>query len=290
MKKESHRGSFGYFDEISEKPIDFALDFCAISHYNGYDIKIGGTGHLGELIAVLSGKGGTGKTSVCAGICTALARDGCSVLAIDCDMGLQNLDISLGMSDCGALSFLDVCEGGYPLSQAAVHPRFETLSFLTAPVCRSAESINSDAFRTMLHQARKSFDYVFLDAPAGIDAGFELAARHAQRILLVTGADPGAVRDAARAGQKLELMGKDQVRLVVNRVNRRLFSSMSTTVDDIMDQTGLPLVGVVPEDPNVMLAAAVQVPLIEYTQRGASKAIRAIARRIQGLNVPISMK
>ena len=245
---------------------------------------------MGELIAVLSGKGGTGKTSVCAGICTALARDGFSVLAIDCDMGLQNLDISLGMSDCGALSFVDVSEGGYELGQAAKHPQFEKLSFLTAPVSRSADSINRNAFRAMVKNARRSFDYVFLDAPAGIDAGFELAARHAQRILLVTGADPGAVRDAARAGQKLELMGKTDVRLVVNRVSKRLFSGMSTTVDDIMDLTGLPLIGIVPEDPNVILAAALEQPLILYTQRGASKALTAIARRLEGHQVPLSMR
>ena len=76
---------------------------------------------MGELIAVLSGKGGTGKTSVCAGLATALARRGNRVRAIDCDMGLQNLDISLGLSDSGALSFLDVCEGDYRLDQAAKH-------------------------------------------------------------------------------------------------------------------------------------------------------------------------
>ena len=58
---------------------------------------------MAELIAVLSGKGGTGKTSVCAGLATALARDGLRVLCIDCDIGLQNLDIALGISELGAL-------------------------------------------------------------------------------------------------------------------------------------------------------------------------------------------
>ena len=77
---------------------------------------------MGELFAVLSGKGGTGKTSVCAGIATALAAEGKRVLCIDCDIGLRNLDISLGMSDSGALSFADVSEGSYSLEQAAVHP------------------------------------------------------------------------------------------------------------------------------------------------------------------------
>lgn len=245
---------------------------------------------MGELIAVLSGKGGTGKTSVCAAVCTALADSGYKVLAIDCDVGLQNLDIPLGMSEQCALSFADVCEGGYDLSQAAVHPRFQTLSFLTAPVNRSADQLDGEAFGNLLKQARDQFDYVFLDAPAGIDAGFELAARYAQKIILVTLADPAAVRDATRAGQRLELMGKTDVRLVVNRVNRKLFSNMSITIDDMMDQTGLPLLGVVPEDANVTLAAAFGRPLVEYTKRGAVPSIRAIAKRLTGLTVPLSLK
>ena len=243
---------------------------------------------MGELIAVLSGKGGTGKTSVCAAVSTALARMGHRVLAIDCDMGLQNLDISLALSDSGAISFLDVCEGGYSRSQAAKHHQFETLSFLTAPLNRTAESVDSEAFRDMVRRAKREFDYIFLDAPAGIDAGFELAAKYADRCLIVTGADPAAMRDAARAASRLELMGKTDVKLIVNRVSRRLFSTMSVTVDDVMDTAGLPLIGVVPEDQNVTLAAAFGAPLITYTTRGAAKACEAIAKRLEGRHVPLS--
>ena len=68
---------------------------------------------MGEVLAVLSGKGGTGKTSVCAGLATALAAEGLQVLCIDCDVGLRNLDISLGMSDSSALSFWEVFHGGF---------------------------------------------------------------------------------------------------------------------------------------------------------------------------------
>ena len=203
-------------------------------------------------------------------------------------MGLKNLNSSLALSDGGALSFLEVCEGGYSLDQAAKHHQFETLSFLTAPINRAAESVDAESFRAMMRDARREFDYIFLDAPAGIDAGFELAARFADRILIVTGADPAAVRDAARAAQRLELMGKDEIRLVVNRVSRRLFSTMSLTVDDVMDNAGLPLIGVVPEDQNVTLAAAFGTPLISYTNRGAAKACEAIAKRLEGRHVPLS--
>ena len=130
---------------------------------------------MGELIAVLSGKGGTGKTSLCAGIAEALALQGEKVLCIDCDVGLRNLDIALGISQIGALSFLEVCSGGYALEQATVHPVYPGISFLTAPMNCPVEDIDLDAFGLMLQQARTRFSYVLLDAPAGIEAGFRLA-------------------------------------------------------------------------------------------------------------------
>ena len=244
---------------------------------------------MGELIAILSGKGGTGKTSVCAGLATALADQGRKVLCIDCDIGLRNLDISLGLAELGALSFLDVCGGGYGLEQATKHPQYETLFFLTAPMNCPAEQVDQAAFARMLRDSRERFDYVFLDAPAGIDEGFRLAAKFADRILLVTGPDPAAIRDAGRAGELLELMGKERVRLIVNRINKKIAANLDLTVDDIMDRAGLPLMGVMPEDTNVVLAAAYGSPLLKVTRRGAAAACKRIAKRIQGLNVPITL-
>ena len=242
---------------------------------------------MGEVIAVLSGKGGTGKTSLCAGIATSLAKMGETVLCIDCDIGLRNLDISLGMTDSGALSFQDVCAGGYELNAAARHPLYPTLQFLTAPMNCQAEDIDADAFGAMLRQARKQFKFIFLDAPAGIDAGFRLCAGHADRAILVTGADPASVRDATRAGQLLEAMGKTQIRILVNRVSEKLLDTVKITIDDVMDQAGLPLLGYVPDDPCVTLAAAFEKPLIAYTKKGAAAACLRIAKRIQGLYVPV---
>ena len=245
---------------------------------------------MGELIAVLSGKGGTGKTSLCAGIATALAQMGEKVLCIDCDVGLRNLDISLALTDCGALSFVDVYKGGYSLSQAATHITYPTLSFLTAPVNLQAENVDSKAFGTMLRQARREFDYIFLDAPAGLDAGFTLCATHADRIILVTNPEPSAIRDAARTGQKLELMKKHSVRIIVNRVRKKLLDVTKRTIDDVMDESGLPLLGVVPEDENVTLAAAFETPLLKYTRKGAAAACKRIAKRIQGRPEPIDLR
>ncbi len=242
---------------------------------------------MGELIAVLSGKGGTGKTSVCAGLAEALAQSGANVLCIDCDVGLRNLDIALGICELGTISFMDVCNGTYPLEAATVHPVYPNLKFLTAPVNCPVEDIDRFAFARMLDQARGHFHYIFLDAPAGIDAGFRLAAMCADRVILVTGADPAAIRDARQAADRLELMGKTNVRLVVNRISKKMAAAMSLTVDDVMDEAGLPLLGIVPEDPNVVLAAAFCQPLLGYTTKGAAAACKRIAKRLRGLRVPI---
>ena len=244
---------------------------------------------MAELIAVLSGKGGTGKTSVCAGLAAALAQGGEQVLCIDCDAGLRNLDISLGLSQFSALSFLDVCQGGYSLDMAVRHPLYPSLAFLTAPVSCPAEEVDPAAFGAMLEQARKSFSFVLLDAPAGIDAGFRLAARYADRILLVTGPDPAAIRDAARAADELERMGKTNVRLIVNRISKKMAAVLHLTVDDIMDSAGLPLMGLVPEDSNVMLATAFKQPLLAFTKKGAAAACCRIAKRLQGMKVPVKI-
>lgn len=244
---------------------------------------------MGEAIAVLSGKGGTGKTSVCAGIATALAEAGLSVLCIDCDIGLRNLDISLGLSQTGGLSFADITCGNYTLSQAARHPLYPTLQFLTAPMNCPANKIDQPAFAELLRNARKEFQFIFLDAPAGIDAGFQLAARFADRVILVTGADPAAVRDAARAGELLDLMGKPDVRMVVNRINEKMVKAMALTVDDVMDRAGLPLLGIVPEDPKVTLNAAFGKPLLHRNKKNAAAACRRIAKRLRGLNIPVAL-
>lgn len=243
---------------------------------------------MGELIAVVSGKGGTGKTSVCAGIATALAESGKRVLCADCDVGLRNLDISLGMSDCGGLSFLDVSEFGYELENAPHHPIYDNLSFLTAPMNRSPEDINTESFIALFQRARERFDYIFLDAPAGVDAGFRLVCAAADSFLVVTGAGPAAVRDAARVGELLELAGKTNAKLIVNRVDKDLLSTVRLTIDDVMDTAGLPLLGIVLEDCHVTLAAAFGLPLLKYASRcEATRDFRRIAARLQGYHKPI---
>ena len=156
---------------------------------------------------------------------------------------------------------------------------------------RRPDQIDADGFKKLLMTARRNYDFLFLDAPAGVDAGFKMAAACADRCIVVTGPGPAALRDAMHTGQVLELMGKHNVRLVVNRIQPKLFRSMQITVDDMMDTAGLPLLGILPEDPNVTLAATFNRPLLTYKPRSAAaQAGIRISKRILGLPVPVSIR
>ena len=242
---------------------------------------------MGQVIAITSGKGGTGKTTLCAAIASCLAAEGYRVLCIDADMGLRNLDISLGMADLAPLSFADVLFERYSLSEATPHPEIPNLYLLSAPVVENPETIRFQDFGSLLDTVREHFDFCLIDSPAGIGDGFYFATAYADRVLIVAMPDPASLRDAAGTADQLRLMGKQDLRLIVNRVSPRLFRRMKWTVDDIMDETGLPLLGVVPSDDHVVLAAAANQALIRRTDLGAARASLHIARRLTGKRVPL---
>ncbi len=240
---------------------------------------------MGTVITVTSGKGGTGKTTVTGGVASCLARLGKTVLCIDMDIGLRNLDISLGLSDRALMDFADVALGNCPLARAAVsHPDLPNLSLLTAPM-RLPPHVTAGSIRALLRTARDRYDYIFIDCPAGLGPGFQLATCGADRALVVATNDASSLRDAQRAVE--ELYRLHQVHLVMNRIQPKLLRELRTTIDDAMDAAGLPLIGVIPEDRRVILAANMGRPLILEGRRGAANACLNIAKRIEGYRVPI---
>lgn len=242
---------------------------------------------MGEVVAVVSGKGGTGKTTVCAALATCLAEEGLRVLCIDADVGLRNLDIALGMPDQPVIAFTDVLAGNYALSDAAEHPQWPALRLFTAPTRETNAPIELPAFGKLLEQARAEFDFCLIDAPSGVGDGFRLATRYADRYLLVATPDPASIRDAGCAADLLSLDGKEELHLIVNRVLPKMFTRMELTVDDMMDNVGLPLLGLVPEDNRVVLSAAAGKPLILSGEHGAAEACLRISRRLRGIPTPL---
>lgn len=239
---------------------------------------------MGTAVMITSGKGGTGKTSLTAGVASCLAALGHRVLCIDLDIGLRNLDLVLGLSDRAVMDFSDVMAYRCPLMSAAVEqPEIKGLFLLTAPL--TPGGLDSQRFREVVEEAKESFDYVFMDSPAGLDGGFQLAMGAADRAIVVSAVDPAALRDAQRAVSELHALS--QLHLVMNRVEPKLIRKLHTSIDNAMDAAGLPLLGVVPEDPQVSLAANQGYPLIVKASKGAAIGYRNIALRIEGRRVPV---
>ena len=243
---------------------------------------------MGQIIAVVSGKGGTGKTSFTAMVGKALAELGKRTLCLDCDVGLRNLDLAMGMSDCALMDFTDVISGRVPLDRAAVqHPKYPDLYLLTAPVTLRGTQIEQSEMASLLDEIREQFDFCLIDASAGLGRAFHLATDSADRAIVIATTDPPSLRDAQRTVMELRAFPTGKLHLVVNRVRRRLLKSLHANIDDAMDAAGLPLLGVIPEDEDVpaLLGRGLLGEFGYYS--GADRACRNIALRLCGQRIPL---
>ena len=240
---------------------------------------------MSESIAVGSGKGGVGKTSVVAGVSTCLAAMGYRVLAVDADIGLRNLDIVLGLSDMTALDFGDVLRGNATLERAVVYNNTtENLCLLNAPF--SLEESYDAGFGKMIESAKELFDYCIIDCAAGLGRSLRMATSAADRVLIVTTLDKTSLRDSALAVELAVNLGAPKVEMIVNRVRPRITAkAKSPNVDDAIDIVRAQLIGVVPEDDRVIISANREIPIIKQASDGAALVYYNIARRIIGQQV-----
>ena len=234
---------------------------------------------MGQTISVVSGKGGTGKTSFTANVGMALAQMGHPTLCLDCDVGLRNLDIVMVMTDRAVMDFTDVLAGRCTLEEAAAaHPKQKNLFLLTAP--NRETWVDESLFQGLFEEINRKFDYCLVDAPAGLGIGFRLAISGADRAVVVTTTEASSLRDAQKT--VMELKNLRTVHLVVNRCRKKLLKSLHQTIDDAIDTAGLPLLGVVPEDETMPLYAGRDIPLLLSGNDCAAQAYRNIARRLDG--------
>lgn len=245
-------------------------------------------GSMFKVILVASGKGGTGKTSMTANVAAALAQKGHKTLVVDSDVGLRNLDIVLGMSDLVVFSFADVALGIVSLEQAAAkHHDLDNLYLLTAPI--ELPKLDEDKITNIITEAQnQGFEYVIIDSPAGLGDEIKLFACISTQAIVVTMPDTASVRGAERVARLLEQENIMRIRIVVNRVRPSLIrQGVMGNIDDIMDEVGIPLLGVVPEDENVISYGSNGKCLIKHKKGGASTAFYNIAQRIDGVRLPI---
>jgi len=236
----------------------------------------------GRAIVVTSGKGGVGKTTTTANVGVALAASGARVVLIDADVGLRNLDIVLGLEARVRHHVLDVLEGNAELDDALVSDkRVPSMKLLAASQTREKDDVDTDAFRRLVEQLRERFDYVLVDCPAGIEKGFRNAIAGADEAIIVCTPEVSAVRDADRV---VGLLGERvKISLIVNRLRPALVRrGKMLSVDDVNAILRLPLLGVIADEPSVIVATNKGEPIALDTASSTGAEYRKIAGRIVG--------
>lgn len=207
---------------------------------------------MGRSIVITSGKGGVGKTTVCACLAVALARTGKRVVCVDADITLNNLDMLLGLENGVIYDLYDVVEGNCRLRQALLHYPYCAGLYLL-PSVHPCGDIDARAFCEVMHTLAENHDFVLIDCPAGIDEGFARAAAAATEALLVTTPTATALRDADKVLGLLDAYKMNSVALVVNRVRGDLvMDGEMLAVEDIARILRIRCAGCIPEDDSVL--------------------------------------
>ncbi len=241
----------------------------------------------GKVFVITSGKGGVGKSTNTANLGTGLAILGRKVVVVDADIGLRNLDMILGLENRIVYDLVNVVERTCKISQALIRDkRYKNLFLLPAAQTRTKDAVNSEQMIDLTEKLRKVFDYVLIDCPAGIETGFQNAVAGADMALLVTTPEVSAVRDVDRVIGLLEASGKRNPKLIINRLNPELVrrGDMLDT-EAILQILAVDLIGVVPEDGNMVSYTNRGEPAILTEKSLAGKAFKNIVRRLEGEQV-----
>ena len=241
-----------------------------------------------RIIVITSGKGGVGKTTTTANLAVALANEGHRVVAIDGDVGLRNLDVIMGLENRIVYTLVDVIEGTCRLNQAMIRDkRIDNLYMIPTAQSRTKDAVSSEQMLEICSQLRSEFDFVLIDSPAGIEAGFRNAAAGADEALVVTTPEVSAVRDADRIIGLLESMEKAPISLIINRIKPEMVKrGEMLAIQDVLDILAVELIGAIPDDESVVTSSNKGEPLTFSNGSLATKAFLNIAKRICGNDVP----
>jgi septum site-determining protein MinD len=242
-----------------------------------------------RVITVTSGKGGVGKTTMVANLGIALAVHGQRVVVIDADVGLRNLDVLLGLENRIVYDLVDVIEGRCRLRQALVRDkRLSELFLLPAAQTRDKSAVQPEDMVRVCDSLREQHDFVLVDSPAGIELGFRFAIAPADEILIVTNPEVAAVRDADRIIGLIEAEEQGPARLIINRIKPDMVRrGEMLDIADVVELLAVDLIGIVPEDQAILVAANRGQPLAFSSDSStAGRAFHNIARRLLGEDVP----
>jgi septum site-determining protein MinD len=254
---------------------------------------------MAQVLVVTSGKGGVGKTTSSASIGTALAQSGQTVVMVDFDVGLRNLDLIMGAERRVVFDLISVIQGTAKLGQALIRDkRLDNLALLPASQTRDKDALTDEGVATVIAELRERFDWVICDSPAGIERGATLAMRHADAAIIVTNPEVSSVRDSDRIiglldskTEKAEKGERIQKHLLITRYDAaRAERGEMLSIEDVLEILSIPLLGIVPESQAVLRASNIGSPVtISNAASAPARAYCDAVRRLKGESVPMTI-
>lgn len=242
---------------------------------------------MGQVIVITSGKGGVGKSTTSANLGVALSLAGKSVVLVDADIGLRNLDVIMGLENRIVYDIVEVVEKKCKVKKALIKDkRFDNLYLLPAAQTRDKNAVSPEQMKKLTTELKEEFDFVIIDCPAGIEQGFQNAIAGADRALVVATPEVSSVRDADRIIGLLESSGISDIKLIVNRIKMKMVNKGEMmSIEDVQEILAIDLVGKVPDDEAIVVTTNKGEPAAMEGVSMAGKAYRNIAARIIGEDV-----
>ena len=252
---------------------------------------------MARVIVVTSGKGGVGKTTTSAALSTGLAQQGYRTVVIDFDIGLRNLDLVMGCERRVVYDFVNVINGEAALHQALIKDKHtDNLFVLPASQTRDKDALTPEGVAQVLELLAQEFEYIICDSPAGIERGALMALYHADEAIITTNPEVSSVRDSDRIlgilqsrSRRAELnMEPVKEHLLLTRYNaERAERGDMLSVEDVKDILAIPLLGVIPEDSNVLKASNQGLPVVLMEDSVAGNAYSDAIQRFLGKECPM---
>jgi septum site-determining protein MinD len=241
---------------------------------------------MGRAIVITSGKGGVGKTTTTANIGAALAQQGKSVVVVDADIGLRNLDVVMGLENRIVYHVVDVIRGKCAVAKALIKDRrLDNLWLLPASQTDDKDAVSPADMKKLICELKASYDFVVIDCPAGIEQGFRNAIAGADEAVVVATPEVSSIRDADRV---IGLLAASNIpaRLIVNRISPHLVKRGDILSQaDVIEILSLELLGTVPLDEHIVATTNKGIPAVIENKSLAAKEFTRISRRLAGLDV-----
>ena len=242
-----------------------------------------------RVLAISSGKGGVGKSSVVVNLALALDRLGKRVLIMDADLGLANIDIMLGLAPKYNISH--VLDGSKRLEDVLVQGPGRIRVMPASSGVQELTKLTDEQkliFLEMLDGLEAAIDILLIDTGAGISdtvVYFNLAAQ--EKIVLVT-PEPTSLTDAYALIKVLYTRHEERhFKILTNAVKdeaagKAIFAKICRVADHFLDGLSLDYLGAIPHDPYMSKAVIQQKPLLQlFPQTPAAKAFTALANKLQ---------